>query len=147
MFDGEKNNNVNYALPLLMNSFDSKMRTSSVLKQEYGCKAIGSGCEIYLLNQFKIGSWYAVKSYLSSTDSLNNLLSLYEEKLNYCICSFMGKLFVIGGKNKLERYDRPCVFYDKQSSIWHSFAPMIESRQNAACTVFEGKIVVSGGGL
>ena len=58
----------------------------------------------------------------------------------------MGKLFVIGGKNKLERYDRPCVFYDKQSSIWHSFAPMIESRQNAACTVFEGKIVVSGGG-
>ena len=41
--------------------------------------------------------------------------------------------------------DRSCIFYDKQSNSWSSISGMMESRENAACAVFEGKIVVSGG--
>ena len=37
------------------------------------------------------------------------------------------------------------MFYDKQSDKWTTKAYMMEGRENAACTVFEGNIVVSGG--
>ena len=56
----------------------------------------------------------------------------------------MQNLFVIGGKYS-GRYDTSCMFYDKQRNVWTSIADMMEGRENAACTVFEGKIVVSGG--
>ena len=48
VFDGKNNSkNVSFERPFFMNSFDSRVHTPSVLKQEYGCKAIGSGCDIY----------------------------------------------------------------------------------------------------
>ena len=37
------------------------------------------------------------------------------------------------------------MFYDKQSDNWSYVAVMTEGREYAACTVFQGKIVVSGG--
>ena len=56
----------------------------------------------------------------------------------------MQKLFVIGGDYHL-KYDISCMFYDKRDDKWTSIAGTMEGRKNAACTVFEGKIVVSGG--
>ena len=58
----------------------------------------------------------------------------------------MQKPFVISGRDSCNSYDLPCMNYDKQSNIWTLIAAMLEGRENAACTVFEGKIVVSGGG-
>ena len=57
----------------------------------------------------------------------------------------MQKPFVISGRDSCNSYDLPCMTYDKQSNIWTLIAAMLEGRENAACTVFEGKIVVSGG--
>ena len=51
---------------------------------------------------------------------------------------------MISGKDNWG-YNRSCTFYDKQSKNWTSIAAMILGRENAACTVFEGKIIVSGG--
>ena len=36
------------------------------------------------------------------------------------------------------------MFYAKRVNKWTSIAPMMEIRENAACTLFEGKIIVSG---
>ena len=37
------------------------------------------------------------------------------------------------------------MIYNKQTNQWTSTADMMEGRENSACTVFEGKIVVFGG--
>ena len=65
--------------------------------------------------------------------------------MNYCVCSFMEKLVLIGGKDKWGEYNKACMFYDKHNDKWTYIADMMEGRANAACTVFEGKVVVCGG--
>ena len=57
----------------------------------------------------------------------------------------MQRLFVISGSVGWCKYERSCMFYEKQSEKWTSTSYMMEGRANAACTVFEGKLVVSGG--
>ena len=83
--------------------------------------------------------------YSSSTYNWKSLPSGKAARRKCSICAFMQKLFVIGGKDHWGRYDRSCMFYEKQSDNWSSFAAMMEERERAPCTVFEGKIVVSGG--
>ena len=53
----------------------------------------------------------------------------------------MQKLFVISGNDNISKYNRFCMFYDKQSSNWTYIAAMMEDIDNAACTNFEGKMV------
>ena len=42
-------------------------------------------------------------------------------------------------------YKKPSWFYNKDTNKWTSIAPIMDDRGDSACTVFEGKIVVSGG--
>ena len=113
-------------------------------KRQFGCKAIASGSDIYLTDQYEVSDSSAVKMYSSSANSWKILPSPNKTE-NFCCCSFMQKLFVIGGKNNCNKSDGACIFYNKQSNSWTSVAPMMEGRENAACTVFQGRIVVSGG--
>ena len=55
-------------------------------------------------------------------------------------------MFVIGGSNfGNPNYTNACLKYDVQQEKWNYIASMNGKRFAAACTVFEGKIVVSGG--
>ena len=56
----------------------------------------------------------------------------------------MQNLFVISGN--YTNYDRPFMSYYKKSNMSNRWTPIAAMMvDNAACTVFEGKIVVSGG--
>ena len=71
-----------------------------------------------------------------------------EEKTYYCACLFMKNLYIIGGEtqqsNNIMR-NSSCLKYDIKSSQWSCIAEMKIHRICSACTVFEGKIVISGG--
>ena len=141
--------NVLYNKPFLLNNFDTKVYLSSVLKRQFGCKAIASGSDIYLLDDYKVGISYSVMMYSPSTDNWKSLPSLKNLRRSYCVCVFMQKLFVVSGKHysglRETSYDRSCMFYDKRSDKWTSIAATLEGREDAACAVFEGKIILSGG--
>ena len=66
-----------------------------------------------------------------------------------CMCSFIDSIFFIGGHNDYfngyVNVERSCVVYDTISKKWIEVAKLNENRINAACTVFEGRVVVSGG--
>ena len=115
------------------------------IKMKNGCKAIANGIDIYLLEQDEVSYSSSVKLYSTPANSWKTLPLQKVEKLDYCVCSFMQKMFVIGGRGNSGRYHSSCMFYDKQSNFWTSMAALMEGREKAACTVFEGKIVVSGG--
>ena len=58
----------------------------------------------------------------------------------------MGKLYVIGGYLKSKRkYYKSCYTYDNLSNKWEKIARLSKARDCASCTVFEGKIVITGG--
>ena len=144
---GCSNKNIRYKRPFLLNNFDTKVYLPSLLKHHYACKVVASGSDIYVTYNFEVSDSHSVKLYSSSTNSWKYLPSVIEQTINYCICSFMQKLFVIGGRDTYDKFDRKdtCMFYDKQSGSWTTIEAMMECRENEACTVFEGKIVVSGG--
>ena len=69
----------------------------------------------------------------------------FEERFGYCICSLMSKLYLVGGW--IESSDTnlsSCYSYDTNSKNWNKIAELNKARGFAACTVFEGKIVVTG---
>ena len=59
----------------------------------------------------------------------------------------MKQLYVFGGQSGYGAYTllKTCAIHDTVTSEWNSIASMNLSRDSAACTVYEGKIVACGG--
>ena len=73
----------------------------------------------------------------------NNIVQMPDLRKDYCACSFMKCLYVFGGY--LDRPLSTCFKYSLITGKWIRIASLKIERYFAACTVFEGKIVVSGG--
>ena len=77
---------------------------------------------------------------------MNNIVEVPDRRTRYCACSFMRCLYVFGGKFDSELNSlNTCIKYSCKSGKWMNIASLKSERYFAACTVFEGKIVVSGG--
>ena len=63
---------------------------------------------------------------------------------SFCVCSFMGNAYVLGGKAQ-ERSVASCFKFKAADYSMNKIAEMETARERSACAVFEGKIVVSGG--
>ena len=87
-----------------------------------------------------------VEIYSDKTKTWTHQYIKTEEKSCYCVGSFMGKLYLTGGYIKRSR-KRPnsCCTYDINSNTWNEITDLNVARDLAACTVFKGKIVVTGG--
>ena len=84
--------------------------------------------------------------YSEKTKSWSNLDFKIEEKSCYCVSSFMGKLYLIGGYiDSSDESLSSSYSYDFKSNTCNKLADLNVARDCAACTVFEGKIVVTGG--
>ena len=65
--------------------------------------------------------------------------------MNYAVCSFMDKIYLIGGYDKKHRELNSCIEFDTKDFSWKHKSRMMETRQDPAACVFEEKIIVSGG--
>ena len=64
----------------------------------------------------------------------------------YCVCALVDSVYVIGGKIAPSRFSRPhCVRYDAREDAVLCDVATDAARSSAACAVFEGAVVVSGG--
>ena len=93
-------------------------------------------------------NWITTVAKYSQLDNCwSNVTDIHDDRINYCICSFMDNIYVIGGCNFGSiveyslKFDPNCTSENK----WKEVFRMNQLRQHAACTVFEGNIVVSGG--
>ena len=69
-----------------------------------------------------------------------------EELQCFCACTFMGKLYLIGTYFEESAYNNVYVCdLAKPKFEWETSTFMNKSRCNAACSVFQGKIAVTGG--
>ena len=85
----------------------------------------------------------SVEKYSTTTKTWEFIARMYDKREQFCACSFMDVVYVIGGY--LKRSENSCVMFNTKSRLWKTVSRLDEARFGAACTVFEGKIVVSGG--
>ena len=86
-----------------------------------------------------------IKIYSKKTKKWRISAEWQKSLFGFCVTSFRRKLFVISGYDFDPGYTNACLNYDLQEDKWSYVASMNVKRFAAACTVFEGKIVVSGG--
>ena len=64
----------------------------------------------------------------------------------FCVCALLGKIYVIGGVRR-KKLLSSCVQYDPEKQEYKEMSGIGTARNYAACALFEGKIVVSGGSV
>ena len=85
-----------------------------------------------------------VEKYSIATDSLEVVAEIFNDRSCFCACGFIDKVYFVGGY-KFCNTTATCTQFDANDYTWKDVASMNETRVNAACTVFEGRIVVAGG--
>ena len=86
----------------------------------------------------------SVDKYSLTSKKWSQVAEMYDNRKFFCACPFMDKIFIIGG-NKDGVKTSSCLQFDTIDYSWKEVAKVNEARSNAACAVFEGRIVVSGG--
>ena len=91
----------------------------------------------------------SVEKYSPSAKTWNKVADMYDdERTRFCACAFMNNIFVFGGRKENDFFvyvTDSCLKFDTKYNNWKEVSKINEERRVAACTVFEGRIVVTGG--
>ena len=105
--------------------------------------------EVYAIGglDYNGNSIMSVEKYSPTANAWEKVSDMYDDRSQFCACSFMSNVYVVGGNTKGSGLDgtKSCVEFNPKNRTWKEIARMSENRWCAACTVFDGKILVSGG--
>ena len=87
----------------------------------------------------------SVEKYSSVYNTWKKVASLSANQQEFSACAFMDKLYVIGGVDKDNVIINSCVGLSLKDYSRKEVARLNEPRWDAACTVYGGRVVVSGG--
>ena len=142
-FDKSCKININYH-NFEADSFKEVKKYTTTMKWAF-YKAVFVKNRVYLLyydeNNEKLG-FIRHSPFLKTWENLN---SFYDRALyGHRMCSFVDNIYFMGGIFNNE-IGKSCVLFDTNTEKWNEVAKMNDYRINAASTVFEGRVVVSGG--
>ena len=123
-------------------SFTSGKPVCYLLKTNRDSKLVVSGTNVYLFGKSEKKSSFMKCS--KSDKNLKVFPPILDERSRFCVFSFMQKIVVIDGCKNKETVSS-CMAYNIKTNKWASIASMNESRDDTSCTVFKGKLVVTGG--
>ena len=126
-----------------------------MLTLRYSSKTAVIGSNIYVLSG--IDNWSSpFEMYSAKTNTWKKLEPAIKRLTDFSVCSFMKSIYVIGGckyhndfclTNTIQynekKFQSYC--YKYEANNWTKVADLQNERCFSACTVFEGKIVVTGG--
>lgn len=84
-----------------------------------------------------------VEKYSPASNAWDVIAQMYDDRICFCACSFIDSIYVIGGFRY--GYMNCCLEFNTKNKSWRKTASIKVAREDASCTVFEGRIVVSGG--
>ena len=121
-------------------------RLPSMIAERCGSNAVCLKGDVYLIGgSNKFGYTRSIHKYSHATETWSKLrFDMIDGRTRMCACSFIDKIFVIGGWLGNLILDSCCYFNDDG---FKEVAAMNRARFRSACAVFRGKIVVSGGGV
>ena len=122
----------------------------SMTNVRYDSEVVWLKGDVYIFGGYDNNGWLkSVEKYSHSTNTWNIVAYMYNNRRCFCACSCMESISVIGGcyyaNGKWPIVTNSCLQFDTKNNNWKEITAMNEARKYAACTVFEGKIVVSGG--
>ena len=117
-------------------SFTSGKPVCYLLKTNRDSKLVVSGSNLYLFGENERNSSFVM--YSESSKSYKILPPILDERSEFCVCSFMQKIIVIGGLNYNE-YLNSCMAYDTKTKKWTYIASMNKIRGHTSSTVFQRK--------
>ena len=104
------------------------------------CKTAVLNSDLFVFGRYKQYGEYdtCVRKFCSKTKTWTCKLLSEIEYNDYIVCSFKQNIYVI-------RHTSSCFVYNFETNKLSPLADMIERRYDSACSVYEGKIVVTGG--
>ena len=94
----------------------------------------------------------SVEKYSFLTDSRKTVADLddlqeynWYDYTAYCVCALMNNIYLIGGHNESEQITDLCLKFDVRTNEFTEIERMNAVREIPACSVFQGKILVTGG--
>ena len=132
-------------IPLSMKSYENSKQKGVITKRRHNFKIVAHGSNLFVISESRRNIMF--EKYLVSSEEKIVFPSMLDKRINFCVCSFMQKIYVIGGESKIQEnsasFIDSCMCYDIKSNKWTYVASIIESRQNSSCAVFKSKIVVT----
>ena len=135
--------------------FSSLETASSLTKKRYNSSVAYLRGNVYIFGGFDLTiGWrqLVVKevemySHLTKTCKVvANVEDVNDKNLvNYAVCGFMDKIYLIGGTDNEGLEKDSCIEFDTKGYSWKHKSKMIEKRESPDACVFEEKIIVSGG--
>ena len=115
-------------------------------KKGYFLNALSVKDDLYVFSR-QIGKRKRIMSvdkYSFTSEAWSKVSKMCYNREASCACAFMDKVFIFGGiKDKIKT--NSCLQFDTSDYSWKEVARMSEVRLYAACTIFEERVVVSGG--
>lgn len=117
------------------------------LKARYDCKTAVINSDILVVGGYNTAEriLYSVEIVQNNRKSWCYKTKLSDTRNEFSVCTFKQNLYIIGGRYEHFQKLKSCLAYDVKCDRWSQIANMNEKIKHAACTVYEGKIVVTGG--
>ena len=111
------------------------------------CRIAASCSDIYVLDGYDEDyEWISsFEVYSKGKKQWKSLTPFSDERSHYSVCSFLKGVYVVGGIIENSGYTNSCCKYETKDNKCYQIANLQTERSNTACTVFEGKVVVTGG--
>ena len=143
VFEGRsKSSSTNEVFTISCPDLKTSVECSLISAQRKSKKPILIGSDAYLLHRDCHNTFDV---YSKNTKNFKELKSLNKQLGNFSVCSFMSSVYVIGGVTTNLRCSEICYKYDKINDNWRQIASLNFKTNRSSCSVFKGKIVVTGG--
>ena len=91
----------------------------------------------------------SVEKYSFATGTWEKIAKMHQKRRYFCVASFMDSVYILGGCTT-KKHERPkgyntCFEFDTKKLTFKRVADMNGKRFLSACSVLEGRVVVSGG--
>ena len=130
------------------NTFET-VRSFATINHKYLYEAVCLKGEVYLVTRYRHSGNHErpIFKYSSIRNTWDKIVSIFDDRNHFGLCAFMNQIVVLGGCYKDLQGIKTCFARDVKPTIhiWLLFNRMNDARIVPAATVFEGRIVVSGG--
>ena len=90
----------------------------------------------------------SIEKYSPETNTWEFVADMMDDRMLFSACSFMDNVYIMGGRfnnGRIWQNKATCFEFNTKSLDWKEISRMSNARRDLACSVFEGRIVVSGG--
>ena len=110
-------------------------------------KSVYCNGEVYVFGGFDVNKQFikTVDKYSLATNNWEIVGEMFDYRKGFNVCRFIDKVYIFGGCGKSWNPLYSCDIFDTNNNKWYEVAKTNEARINAASTVYEEKIIVSGG--